>query len=181
MIAVSSRNIQLLKPHRMASTLILSCNAAELSVVRVSDAKRRHERLAARLQKSVADTAMDLVGIYQCFCDRTRLRILHLLTRSPLCVCHFQEILDEPQVKISKHLAYLRSRGMVVATRNQNWMIYSWPKKQSRELKTNLKCLQDCVQSDPSFKADVNKLRRLQLKCCEPADLFANSPVDPSR
>jgi len=62
---------------------------------------------------------MDLVGIYQCFCDHTRLRILHLLTRSPLCVCHFQEILDEPQVKTSKHLAYLRSRGMVAATRNQ--------------------------------------------------------------
>ncbi|PYK63832.1 MAG: ArsR family transcriptional regulator, partial [Verrucomicrobia bacterium] len=48
---------------------------------------------------------MDLIQIYQCFCDRTRLRILHLLRRSPLCVCHFQDILDEPQVKISKHLA----------------------------------------------------------------------------
>ena len=118
---------------------------------------------------------MDLVEIYQCFCDRTRLRILHLLTRSPLCVCHFQEILDEPQVKISKHLAYLRSRRIVVATRNQNWMIYALPKKQSQELQTNLKCLEDCVESDPSFKADLKKLRRLQLTCCEPADLFAKS------
>jgi DNA-binding transcriptional ArsR family regulator len=49
---------------------------------------------------------MDLIQIYQCFCDRTRLRILHLLTKSSLCVCHFQDILGEPQVKISKHLAY---------------------------------------------------------------------------
>ena len=117
---------------------------------------------------------MDLVGIYQCFCDHTRLRILHLLTRSPLCVCHFQEILDEPQVKISKHLAYLRSRGMVVATRNQNWMIYSLPKKLSRELEMNLKCLQDWVQSEANFQADLKKLRRLQVKCCEPSDVFAN-------
>ena len=124
---------------------------------------------------------MGLVEIYECLCDRTRLRILHLLTRSPLCVCHFQDILDEPQVKISKHLAYLRSWGMVVATRNQNWMIYSLPKKQSQELQTNLKCLQDCVQSDPTFKADLKKLRRLQLKCCEPADLFANSTVTRTR
>jgi DNA-binding transcriptional ArsR family regulator len=124
---------------------------------------------------------MDLVGIYQCFCDRTRLRILHLLTRSPLCVCHFQEILDEPQVKISKHLAYLRSRRMVVATRNQNWMIYSLPEKRSRELEMNLKCLQDCVQSEPSFKANLKKLRRLQLKGCEPADVFANSAASRSR
>src|SRR5262245_22985440 len=85
--------------------------------------------------------AGDLVQIYQCFCDRTRLRILHLLTKSPLCVCHFQDILDEPQVKISKHLAYLRKRGMVVAKRDRNWMIYSIPVKRSRELETNLKCL----------------------------------------
>jgi ArsR family transcriptional regulator len=116
---------------------------------------------------------MDLVQIYQCFCDRTRLRILHLLTRSPLCVCHFQDILGEPQVKISKHLGYLRSRGMVTATRDQNWMIYSLPKKRSRELQTNLKCLQDCVQSDPVFSRDSRKLARLRESCCEPAAVFA--------
>ena len=56
---------------------------------------------------------MELVQIYQCFCDPTRLRILHLLTQTSLCVCHFQEVLDEPQVKISKHLAYLRARDLV--------------------------------------------------------------------
>jgi ArsR family transcriptional regulator len=56
---------------------------------------------------------MDLVQIYECLCDQTRLRILHLLSQTPLCVCHFQEILEEPQVKISKHLAYLRNRGLV--------------------------------------------------------------------
>ena len=117
--------------------------------------------------------AMDLVGIYQCLCDRTRLRILHLLTRSPLCVCHFQDILGEPQVKISKHLSYLRNRGMVVATRDQNWMIYTLPKKRSRELETNLKCLQDCVQSDTTFARDLRKLTRLRESCCEPAAVSA--------
>src|SRR3954463_1490222 len=96
-------------------------------------------------------TAMDLVRIYQCFCDRTRLRILHLLTKSPLCVCHFQDVLGEPQVKISKHLAYLRGRGIVEVEREGNWMIYSLPKKRAPELETNLKCLQDCVQSDRVF------------------------------
>ena len=119
------------------------------------------------------DRAMNLIQIYQCFCDRTRLRILHLLTRSPLCVCHFQEILGEPQVKISKHLGYLRSRGMVTPTRDQNWMIYSLPKKQSRELETNLKCLRDCVRSDPVFARDLGKLALLRERCCEPAAVFA--------
>jgi ArsR family transcriptional regulator len=116
---------------------------------------------------------MDLIQIYECFCDRTRLRILHLLTKSPLCVCHFQDILSEPQVKISKHLSYLRSRGMVVATRDQNWMIYALPEKRSRELETNLKCLQDCVHSDAMFARDLKKLTRLRESCCDPAAVSA--------
>ena len=116
---------------------------------------------------------MDLIKIYECFCDRTRLRILNLLAQSPLCVCHFQEILDEPQVKISKHLGYLKERKMVVADRQQNWMIYSLPKKRAPELETNLKCLQDCAQSDPVFKRDLKALAKLRSTCCGPDDILA--------
>lgn len=112
---------------------------------------------------------MKLIQIYQCLCDPTRLRILHLLTKTPLCVCHFQEILGEPQVKVSKHLAYLRQRGMVVAERQQSWMIYSLPKKRDAELETNLKCLQDCVQTDPVFKRDLKALTKLRTKCSDPS------------
>jgi DNA-binding transcriptional ArsR family regulator len=115
---------------------------------------------------------MDLIQIYQCFCDRTRLRILNLLTRSPLCVCHFQDILDEPQVKISKHLAYLRSRGVVTTKREQNWIIYSLPERLADELERNLKCLQDCVQTDPAFKRDMEKLSKLTQSCCKPRSIF---------
>lgn len=118
---------------------------------------------------------MDLIRIYQCLCDRTRLRILHLLANTPLCVCHFQEILGEPQVKISKHLRYLRSRGMAVAAREQNWMIYALPKKRAPELTKNLKCLQDCSQSDPVFARDLKKLRSLRQSCCKPAAVFATT------
>ena len=119
--------------------------------------------------------ATELIEIYQCLCDRTRLRILHLLAKSPLCVCHFQEILGEPQVKISKHLAYLRKRGMAVATRDQNWMVYSLPKKRTRELELNLKCLQDCAQSDAVFARDSKKLTQLRKSCCEPLAGFTRS------
>jgi DNA-binding transcriptional ArsR family regulator len=113
-----------------------------------------------------------MIEIYQCFCDRTRLRILNLLARSPLCVCHFQDILGEPQVKISKHLAYLRSRGMVSTKRELNWIIYSLPERRAAELKRNLKCLQDCVQTDPTFKRDMERLSKLAKKCCQPRSVF---------
>ena len=58
---------------------------------------------------------MKLLQIYRCFCDETRLRILHLLTKGPLCVCHFQDILRLPQVAVSKHLACLRANGLAAS------------------------------------------------------------------
>ncbi len=104
---------------------------------------------------------MELVQIYECLCDVTRLRLLHVLAQGPLCVCHFQEILGEPQVKISKHLAYLRARGLVEVEREGNWMVYELPAKPSRELKANLACLQDCAREDAVFKRDLARLRKL--------------------
>ena len=105
---------------------------------------------------------MNLVQIYQCFCDRTRLRILNLLCDGPLCVCHFQELLNEPQVKISKHLRYLRTHGLVKATREANWVIYSLPEQIPAELKANLACLQDCVREEPVFRRDAAKARAVR-------------------
>jgi|SRR3990172_4025245 len=110
---------------------------------------------------------MDLVAIYQCLCDQTRLRILNALAAGPLCVCHFQEVLGEPQVKISKHLAYLRERGLVTAEREGNWMVYSLPAKPDRELRSNLACLQDCAQDNTVFRADLARLKKLAPKFAE--------------
>jgi ArsR family transcriptional regulator len=104
---------------------------------------------------------VDLIAIYECLCDVTRLRILNVLLRGPLCVCHFQRILGEPQVKISKHLGYLKSRGLVEAKREGNWMVYGLPGKPSRELAANLACLQDCAAEHPVFQRD--RLRRDRL------------------
>jgi ArsR family transcriptional regulator len=119
---------------------------------------------------------MKLVQIYQCLCDQTRLRILNLLNGGELCVCQIQEILGEPQVKVSKHLAYLRAHGLVVARREANWMVYGLPARPSGELAANLACLQDCAREDPAFRADAGRLAKLRRKftenspiCCAPA------------
>lgn len=107
---------------------------------------------------------MDLIQIYQCFCDATRLRIIHLLTKGPLCVCHFQDILEIPQTKVSQHLAYLRRKEMVETTRHNQWIIYSLPARPPVELASNLKCLQDCAPTDKRFRADLKRLKAIQGK-----------------
>jgi len=117
---------------------------------------------------------MKLVQIYECLCDETRLRILNLLSGGELCVCHIQGVLGEPQVKVSKHLAYLKRRGLVTARRDANWMIYGLPGKPPAELKANLACLQDCTREKPVFRRDTARLRKLREKfaasgpaCCK--------------
>ena len=54
---------------------------------------------------------------------------------------------------------------MVEARRHENWMIYSLPGAPSRELDLQLACLQDCVQTEPVFRADLARLKALGPKC----------------
>ena len=108
---------------------------------------------------------MELVKIYECLCDPTRLRLLNVLAQGPVCVCHFQDVLGEPQVKISKHLAYLRERGLVESERQGNWVIYGLAANRSRELEANLACLQECAQSIPVFKRDLARLKKIEPSC----------------
>ena len=61
---------------------------------------------------------------FQALGDSTRLRLLNLMGEQEICVCYFVEILGSPQPKISRHLAYLRSAGIVAARREGKWMHY---------------------------------------------------------
>ena len=104
---------------------------------------------------------MKLLSIYKCLCDETRLRILNLLSVSPLPVCHIQAVLRKSQVVISQHLAYLRERDLVMGQRYQSWMIYSLPPNRPAALDSNLKCLQDAIQDEPILRKDLEKLKKL--------------------
>lgn len=109
--------------------------------------------------------AMRLIEVYKCLCDETRLRILHLLSHQSLCVCHFQKILSAPQVKISKHLAYLREHKLVEAQREGAWIVYSLPAKPAPELTANMTCLQDCCRENAILSADLRRMTKA-LACC---------------
>jgi ArsR family transcriptional regulator len=72
----------------------------------------------------VAKKTYDIERFFQALGDNTRLRLLNLMDDQEICVCYFVEILGGPQPKISRHLAYLRSAGIVEARREGKWMHY---------------------------------------------------------
>ena len=112
---------------------------------------------------------MQTSEIYKCLADPQRVRLLNLLEESPLCVCHLQTLLDAPQVKISKQLAYLKTAGLVEAERRGTWMIYRLAQPGSELLLTNLEHLRSA--KDPSgrqLKTDQRARAQLLKKLATP-------------
>ncbi len=100
---------------------------------------------------------MQLLQVYRCLCDETRLRILNLLLDGPLCVCHLVAVLELDQPKISRHLKSLRDSAAVETKRCFNWTIYRLAENPSAVLENNLKCLQDLRGEEAVFQADLKR------------------------
>jgi ArsR family transcriptional regulator, arsenate/arsenite/antimonite-responsive transcriptional repressor len=104
--------------------------------------------------------------IFRALSDRTRLRILHLLQDGELCVCHLVAVLDSPQPTVSRHLAYLRKAGLVVARKEGLWMHYRLTAPRSKSRKMLLACLAQSFREEEEFANDGERLRaRLHTSC----------------
>lgn len=67
---------------------------------------------------------IEMENLFLALSDKTRLRILNLMRGGEICVNSFTEILGESQPKISRHLAYLKSAGIVSTRREGKWIYY---------------------------------------------------------
>ncbi|HSH96227.1 MAG TPA: metalloregulator ArsR/SmtB family transcription factor [Roseimicrobium sp.] len=123
---------------------------------------------------------MSLLHIYEALCDETRLRVVHLLSHGPLCVCHIQSVTGASQVTVSKHLSYLKKRGLVVSRRHGQWMIYSLPGNPVPELTAQLKLIAMLPSTSPVLKKDLVALKKLEPDCCWIDDVV-NPPKDSGR
>ena len=65
-----------------------------------------------------------LEHLFLALSDKTRLRLLALMVDGEVPVGVLAENLGESQPKISRHLAYLRSAGLVSTRRNGKWIYY---------------------------------------------------------
>jgi len=58
--------------------------------------------------------------------DETRLRILNLLLRQgAMTTSDLEFILDFTQTKTSRHIAYLKNAGILLAKKRDQWVMYS--------------------------------------------------------
>lgn len=109
--------------------------------------------------------AFDMERFFQALGDSTRLRLLNLMGSQELCVCYFVEILGQAQPKVSRHLAYLRSAGIVAARREGTWMHYRIVTPPHVGAAKILRQTLDWLREDRSMLADRS---RLSKACCAP-------------
>ena len=103
---------------------------------------------------------------FQALGDTTRLRLLNLMGEQEICVCYFVEILDSPQPKISRHLAYLRSAGIVAPRREGKWMHYRIVMPPHIGAAHIFKQTLGWLKEEKAMQADR---ARLTVACCSPA------------
>jgi ArsR family transcriptional regulator len=110
-------------------------------------------------------TSFDLPRLFAALADRTRLRLLNLMSGREVCVCYFVEILKQSQPKISRHLAYLRNAGIVSARREGKWMHYSIQRPVDAGAAAILDAALASFEADREMQSDLS---RLSKACCEP-------------
>jgi DNA-binding transcriptional ArsR family regulator len=91
--------------------------------------------------------------------DRTRLRILAMVTTGPVCVCQLVEVLGLSQSTISKHLSILAAAGLVVDERRGRFTLYriDVARVQDQPLDV-LSFLAVLGTRDPDVRADLERL-----------------------
>ncbi len=112
----------------------------------------------------------DMERFFQALGDKTRLRLLNLMGDREICVCYFVEILAQGQPKISRHLAYLRSAGIVEARREGKWMHYRIVMPSNAGAAQVLRQTLAWLKEDRAMQADR---ARLVKACCSPAKFVA--------
>ena len=104
--------------------------------------------------------------------DTTRLRLLSMMRSREICVCFFTAVIDAPQPTISRHLAYLRGKGLVEARREGKWMHYRLVRPRDKALAEALDQVLTAASTDPQVQADA---KRLKAACCDPENLIGIS------
>ncbi|MEO8735247.1 MAG: metalloregulator ArsR/SmtB family transcription factor [Edaphobacter sp.] len=112
-----------------------------------------------------AKQTFNMERFFQALGDNTRLRLLNLMGEQEICVCYFVEILGSPQPKISRHLAYLRSAGIVAARREGKWMHYRIVMPPHIGASQILRQTLDWLKEDKAMQTDRARLSKV---CCSP-------------
>jgi ArsR family transcriptional regulator, arsenate/arsenite/antimonite-responsive transcriptional repressor len=104
---------------------------------------------------------------FKAFADPTRLRILGLLASGEICVCHIHDCLGIPQPTASRHLAYLRKKGLVLTRKQGLWVHYKLAPLEDAVMRVLMSAVTHSLGHCDAIAKDRQRLQA-QTGCCTP-------------
>jgi ArsR family transcriptional regulator len=117
---------------------------------------------------------------FKAFADPTRLRILGLLAGGEICVCNIHECLGISQPMASRHLAYLRKKGLVRTRKEGLWVHYALAPLDEPVMRVMMSAVTHVLAHCEAVTKDRHRLEALTgccvrgksavtFECCAPA------------
>ncbi|KTC39160.1 metalloregulator ArsR/SmtB family transcription factor [Pseudomonas poae] len=111
------------------------------------------------------------IEFFKSLADETRVRSMLLIsTQGELCVCELMCALEESQPKISRHLAQLRSSGLLLDRRQGQWVYYrlnpNLPAWAREILQVASKANTDWLKDNAVRLQNMNERPVRALACC---------------
>lgn len=111
------------------------------------------------------------VTLFKCLGDETRTRIMLMLAeQGELCVCELIWALEDSQPKVSRHLAQLRTCGLLEDRRQGQWIYYrlhpQLPAWVLEVLQVTLKANQALIAQDTGRLSSMEGRPVRQAACC---------------
>jgi ArsR family transcriptional regulator, arsenate/arsenite/antimonite-responsive transcriptional repressor len=108
----------------------------------------------------------ELASLFKALSEPVRVRLVALLLqRDELCVCDLIDAMALSQSVVSRHLAYLRNRVLVTASRRGVWMYYQI----NPETRASLAPLWSLISTNAALNKELSEdLQRLNNEriCC---------------
>ncbi|HCH7772316.1 TPA: metalloregulator ArsR/SmtB family transcription factor [Pseudomonas aeruginosa] len=113
------------------------------------------------------------VTVFKCLADETRIRAMLLIAgEGELCVCELTCALDESQPKVSRHLAQLRTCGLLADRRQGQWVYYrlhpDLPDWVTQVLRTTLSSNRNWLDSASNRLSQMGDRPERSASCCRP-------------
>lgn len=117
--------------------------------------------------------------------DPGRVRILKLLERGELCVCQVTAVLNLAPATVSKHLAVLKTAGLIQQRRDGKWVYHRLADRELNPYAQDfLRLIGETLKDDPTVREDLRILAMVnavpvQVLCDQGRSaLGANTPTE---
>lgn len=104
----------------------------------------------------------NILRILKLLSDETRLRILMILSKKELCVCHIMAVLGISQPLVSRNLALLDDAGLLMERRKGKQVYYSIRKDIHPFVARLLKSIRQELKDDMTLNIDAETLKDCQ-------------------